>query len=134
MIIILIIILNLFLINIKRELNTQRVLSDYFNRSQLQLYIEAKSAIITEVREITNLITEYEGNSKFFTLWEPSVRYILIGCIGLEFVVNVYTSTSDICFVNIDKLASNGKSKIMKHSVICVTVKLEVLMETNQYQ
>ncbi len=99
---------------------------------------EAKSITVTEVREIADLIAEYEGmeeerNSSSLFGNHPTDAPSL-GSTGVELAMSIDNGTSDIRPVNVAKPTGvSGKPKIMKRSVIRVTVELEVLMETKQY-
>ena len=99
---------------------------------------EAKNVVVTEVREIADLIAEYEGmegerNSSSSFGNHPTDAPSL-GSTGVELAMSMDNGTSDIRPVNVAKpTGATGKPKIMKRSVIRVTMKLEVQMETKQY-
>ena len=99
---------------------------------------EAKNITVTEVREIADLIAEYEGmegerNSSSSFGNHPTDAPSL-GSTGVELAMSVDNGASDIRPVNVAKPTGvSGKPKIMKRSVIRVTMELEVLMETKQY-
>ncbi len=95
---------------------------------------ETKSMTVTEVREIADLIAEYEGteNSSPYGM-HPADAPSLVNT-GMELAMSVTTGASDIRPINVAKpTGASGKPKIMKRSVIRVTIELEVLMETKQY-
>lgn len=57
-----------------------------------------------------------------------------MGSTGVELAMSMDNGASDIRPVNVAKpTGASGKPKIMKRSVIRVTVELEVMMETKQY-
>lgn len=99
---------------------------------------EAKNVTVTEVREIADLIAEYEGmegerNSSSLFGNHPTDAPSL-GSTGVELAMSMDNGASDIRPVHVTKpTGASGKPKIMKRSVIRVTVELEVLMETKQY-
>lgn len=99
---------------------------------------EAKSIAVTEVREIADLIAEYEGaegernSSSSFGNHPTDVPSL--GSTGVELAMSMDNGASDILPINVAKpTGASGKPKIMKRSVIRVTVELEVMMETKQY-
>lgn len=98
---------------------------------------EAKVVNITDIREIADLVAEYEGmegagKSPFGSqpTGSPSM-----GPVGLDLAMSVDTGSSDIRPVGINppKTSGSSKPKIMKRSVIRVIVELEVAMDTKQY-
>lgn len=95
---------------------------------------EAKNVAVTEVREIADLIAEYEGTETPSPYGTHPADSPSLGSTGVELAMSVDTGASDIRPVNVAKPAgASGKPKIMKRSVIRVTVELEVQMETKQY-
>lgn len=95
---------------------------------------EAKNVVVTEVREIADLIAEYEGTEPPSPYGSHPADTPSLGSVGVELAMSVDTGASDIRPVNVAKPAgASGKPKIMKRSVIRVTVELEVQMETKQY-
>lgn len=95
---------------------------------------EAKNVTVTEVREIADLIAEYEGTENSSPYGSHPADTPSLGSTGVELAMSVDTGASDIRPVNVAKPAgASGKPKIMKRSVIRVTVELEVQMETKQY-
>lgn len=99
---------------------------------------EAKKITVTEVREIADLIAEYEGMEGERKSSSPFGNHPTdapsLGSIGVELAMSMDNGASDIRPVNVAKPTGvSGKPKIMKRSVIRVTVELEVLMETKQY-
>ena len=95
---------------------------------------KAKNVAVTEVREMADLIAEYEGAENSSPYGNHPADNPSLGSIEVELAMSVDTGMSDIRPVNVAKPAgASGKPKIMKRSVIRVTVELEVLMETKQY-
>lgn len=95
---------------------------------------EAKNVTVTEVREIADLIAEYEGTESSSLYGTHPADTPSLGNTGVELAMSVDTGVSDIRPVNVAKpVGASGKPKIMKRSVIRVTMELEVLMETKQY-
>ena len=95
---------------------------------------EAKNVVVTEVREMADLIAEYEGAENSSPYGNHPADNPSLGSIEVELAMSVDTGASDIRPVNVAKPAgASGKPKIMKRSVIRVTVELEVQMETKQY-
>lgn len=95
---------------------------------------KAKNVAVTEVREMADLIAEYEGTENSSPYGTHPTDTPSLGSTGVELAMSVGTRMSDIRPVNVAKPAgASGKPKIMKRSVIRVTVELEVLMETKQY-
>lgn len=95
---------------------------------------EAKNVTVTEVREMADLIAEYEGTENSSPYGTHPVDAPSLGNTGVELAMSVDTGVSDIRPVNVAKpTGASGKPKIMKRSVIRVTMELEVLMETKQY-
>lgn len=99
---------------------------------------EAKGIAVTEVREIADLIAEYEGMEGERNSSSPFGNHPTdapsLGSTGVELVMSMDNGASDIRPINVAKpIGASGKPKIMKRSVIRVTVELEVLMETKQY-
>lgn len=98
---------------------------------------EAKVVNVTDIREIADLVAECEGmesagKSPFGSqpTGSPSV-----GTVGLDLAMAVDTGSGDIRPVGINPPKTSGcsKPKIMKRSIIRVTVELEVAMDTKQY-
>lgn len=95
---------------------------------------EAKNVTVTEVREIADLIAEYEGAEGTSLFGTHPTDAPSLGSTGVELAMSMDSGASDIRPINVAKPAgASGKPKIMKRSVIRVTVELEVLMETKQY-
>lgn len=95
---------------------------------------EAKNVTVTEVREMADLIAEYEGTENSSPYETHPADVPSLGNTGVELAMSVDTGVSDIRPVNVAKpTGASGKPKIMKRSVIRVTMELEVLMETKQY-
>lgn len=95
---------------------------------------ETKSMTVTEVREIADLIAEYEGTENSSPYGTHPADAPSLGNTGVELAMSMDTGASDIRPVNVAKpTGASGKSKIMKRSVIRVTMELEVLMEIKQY-
>lgn len=94
---------------------------------------EAKVINVTDIREISDLVAVYEGMEGAEgtqPIGSPSM-----GTAGLDLAMGVDTGTGDIHPVatNPPKTPGSSKPKIMKRSIIRVTVDLEVLMGTRQY-
>lgn len=124
-----------YLIHKKSEDKIKAFLTDSV-KVQVESFVnaEAKNVTVTEVREIADLVAEYEGteNSSPYRLHLADVPSL--GNTGVELAMSVDTGVSDIRPVNVAKpVGTSGKPKIMKRSVIRVTMELEVLMETKQY-
>lgn len=124
-----------YLIHKKSEDKIKAFLTDSV-KVQVESFVnaEAKNVAVTEVREIADLVAEYEGteNSSPYGLHLADVPSL--GNTGVELAMSVDTGVSDIRPVNVAKpVGTSGKPKIMKRSVIRVTMELEVLMETKQY-
>lgn len=95
---------------------------------------EAKNVTVTEVREMADLMAEYEGTENSSPYETHPADVPSLGNTGVELAMSVDTGVSDIRPVNVAKpTGASGKPKIMKRSVIRVTMELEVLMETKQY-
>lgn len=95
---------------------------------------EAKNVTVTEVKEMADLIAEYEGTENSSPYGSHPADSHSLGNTGMELAMSVDTGASDIRPVNVAKPAgASGKPKIMKRSVIRATVELEVQMETKQY-
>ncbi|WP_321021026.1 translation initiation factor 2 [Bacteroides sp.] len=95
---------------------------------------ETKSLTVTEVREMADLIAEYEGTENSSPYETHPADAPSLGNTRVELAMSVDTGASDIRPVNVAKpTGASGKPKIMKRSVIRVTMELEVLMETKQY-
>ena len=95
---------------------------------------ETKNVKVIEVREIADLIAEYEGTENSSPYETHPADAPSLGNTGVELAMSVNTGVSDIRPVNVAKpVGASGKPKIMKRSVIRVTMELEVLMETKQY-
>ena len=88
---------------------------------------EAKKITVTEVREIADLIAEYEGMEGERKSSSPFGNHPTdapsLGSIGVELAMSMDNGASDIRPVNVAKPTGvSGKPKIMKRSVIRVTV------------
>lgn len=95
---------------------------------------ETKSMTVTEVREIADLIAEYEGTENSSPYGMHPTDAPSLGNTGVELAMSMDTGSSDIRPINVAKpTGASGKPKIMKRSVIRVTMELEVQMETKQY-
>ena len=124
-----------YLINKKSEDKIKAFLTDRV-KAKVEAFVnaEAKNVTVTEVREIADLIAEYEGTESPSPYGSHPADAPSLGSTGMELAMSVDTGMSDIRPVNVAKPAgASGKPKIMKRSVIRVTVELEVLMETKQY-
>lgn len=99
---------------------------------------EAKNVTVTDIREMADLIAEYEGTEGERNNSSPFGNHPAdapsLGDTGVELAMSMDNGASDIRPVNVAKpTGASGKPKIMKRSVIRVTVELEVLIETKQY-
>lgn len=124
-----------YLIHKKSEDKIKAFLTDRV-KSKVETFTnaETKSMTVTEVREIADLIAEYEGTDNSSPYGNHPADSPSLGNTGMELAMSVDTGASDIRPVNVAKPAgASGKPKIMKRSVIRVTMELEVLMETKQY-
>lgn len=124
-----------YLIHKKSEDKIKAFLTDRV-KAKVEAFVnaEAKDVTVTEVREIADLIAEYEGTENSSPYGTHPADAPSLGSTGVELAMSVDTGASDIRPVNVAKPAgASGKPKIMKRSVIRVTVELEVLMETKQY-
>lgn len=124
-----------YLIHKKSEEKIKAFLTDRV-KAKVESFVnaEAKSVTVTEVREIADLIAEYEGTENSSPYGMHPVDAPSLGNTGMELAMSVTTDASDIRPVNVAKpTGASGKPKIMKRSVIRVTMELEVLMETKQY-
>lgn len=124
-----------YLIHKKSEDKIKAFLTDRM-KAKVENFVnaEAKNVTVTEVREIADLIAEYEGTEPPSPYGSHPADAPSLGSTGVELAMSVDTGASDIRPVNVAKPAgASGKPKIIKRSVIRVTVELEVLMETKQY-
>lgn len=124
-----------YLIHKKNEDKIKAFLTDKV-KVQVESFVnaETKNVTVTEVREMADLIAEYEGteNSSLYGMHPADAPSL--GNTGVELAMSMDTGASDIRPVNVAKpTGASGKPKIMKRSVIRVTMELEVLMETKQY-
>ena len=117
-----------YLIHKKNEDKIKAFLTDRV-KAKVDTFVnaEAKNVAVTEVREIADLIAEYEGTENSSPYGSHPVDAPSLGNIGVELAMSVDTGVSDIRPVNVAKpTGSTGKPKIMKRSVIRVTMELEV--------
>ncbi|WP_302258912.1 translation initiation factor 2 [uncultured Bacteroides sp.] len=124
-----------YLIHKKSEDKIKAFLTDRV-KAKVEAFVnaKAKNVTVTEVREIADLIAEYEGTEPPSSYGSHPADTPSLGSTGVELAMSVDTGASDIRPVNVAKPAgASGKPKIMKRSVIRVTVELEVQMETKQY-
>lgn len=124
-----------YLIHKKSEDKIKAFLTDKV-KVQVESFVnaEAKNVTVTEVREIADLIAEYEGTESSSLYGTHPADAPSLGNTGVELAMSMDTGASDIRPVNVAKpTGASGKSKIMKRSVIRVTMELEVLMEIKQY-
>lgn len=124
-----------YLIHKKSEDKIKAFLTDRV-KVQVETFVnaEAKNILVTEVREIADLIAEYEGTESSSLYGTHPADNPSLGSTGVELAMSMDTGASDIRPVNVAKpTGASGKPKIMKRSVIRVTIELEVLMETKQY-
>lgn len=124
-----------YLIHKKSEDKIKAFLTDMV-KTKVETFTNARlgSVTVSEVREISDLIAEYEGTESSSFYGTHPADTPSLGNIGVELAMSMDTGTSDIRSVNVAKpTGTSGKPKIMKRSVIRVTMELEVLMETKQY-
>lgn len=124
-----------YLINKKSEDKIKAFLTDRV-KAKVESFVnaEAKNVMVTEVREMADLIAEYEGAESSSAYGTHSADVPSLGNTGVELAMSMDTGALDIRPVNVAKpTGASGKPKIMKRSVIRVTMELEVLMETKQY-
>ena len=124
-----------YLIHKKSEDKIKAFLTDRV-KAKVESFVnaEAKNVTVTEVKEMADLIAEYEGTENSSPYGSHPVDSPSLGNTGMELAMSVDTGASDIRPLNVAKPAgASGKPKIMKRSVIRVTMELEVLMETKQY-
>ena len=124
-----------YLINKKSEDKIKAFLADNV-KAKVESFVnaETKNVAVTEVREMADLIAEYEGTESSSAYGTHPADTPSLGNTGVELAMSVDTGVSDIRPVNVAKpVGASGKPKIMKRSVIRVTMELEVLMETKQY-
>lgn len=124
-----------YLIHKKSEDKIKAFLTDRV-KAKVEAFVnaEAKNVTVTEVREIADLIAEYEGTESSSLYGTHPSDVPSFGNTGVELAMSVDTGASNIRPVNVAKpVGASGKPKIMKRSVIRVTMELEVLMETKQY-
>lgn len=124
-----------YLIHKKSEDKIKVFLTDRV-KTKVEAFVnaEAKNVTVTEVREIADLIAEYEGTENSSPYGTHPAEAPSLGSTGVELAMSVDTGASDIRPVNVAKPAgASGKPKIMKRSVIRVTVELGVQMEIKQY-
>lgn len=95
---------------------------------------EAKVVNVTDIREIADLVAVYESMEGTDSSTQPTGSPSM-GATGLDLAMGVDTGAGDIHPVatNPPKTPGSSKPKIMKRSIIRVTVELEVLMNTRQY-
>lgn len=124
-----------YLIHKKSEDKIKAFLADNV-KAKVESFVntETKNVAVTEVREMADLIAEYEGTENSSPYGSHPADSHSLGNTGMELAMSVDTGASDIRPVNVAKPAgAPGKPKIMKRSVIRVTMELEVLMEIKQY-
>lgn len=124
-----------YLIHKKSEDKIKAFLTDMV-KTKVETFTNARlgSVTVSEVREISDLIAEYGGTESSSFYGTHPADTPSLGNIGVELAMSMDTGTSDIRSVNVAKpTGASGKPKIMKRSVIRVTMELEVLMETKQY-
>jgi len=125
----------IYLIHKKSEDKIKAFLTDKV-KTKVESFVnaEAKNVTVTEVKEMADLIAEYEGTENSSPYGSHPADSHSLGNTGMELAMSVDTGASDIRPVNVAKPAgASGKPKIMKRSVIRATVELEVQMETKQY-
>lgn len=124
-----------YLVHKKSEDKIKAFLTDRV-KAKVETFVnaEAKNVAVTEVKEMADLIAEYEGTENSSPYGSHPTDSPSLGNTGIELAMSVDTGASDIRPVNAAKPAGvSGKPKIMKRSVIRATVELEVQMESRQY-
>lgn len=124
-----------YLIHKKSEDKIKAFLADNV-KAKVESFVntETKNVAVTEVREMADLIAEYEGTENSSLYGTHPADAPSLGNTGVELAMSMDTGASDIRPINVAKpTGASGKPKIMKRSVIRVTIELEVLMETKQY-
>lgn len=124
-----------YLIHKKSEDKIKAFLADNV-KAKVESFVntETKNVAVTEVREMADLIAEYEGTENSSLYGTHPADAPSLGNTGVELAMSMDTGASDIRPVNVAKpTGASGKSKIMKRSVIRVTMELEVLMEIKLY-
>ena len=124
-----------YLINKKSEDKIKAFLADNV-KAKVESFVnaETKNVAVTEVREMADLIAEYEGTESSSAYGTHPADIPSLGNTGVELAMSMDTGALDIRPVNVAKpTGASGKPKIMKRSVIRVTMELEVLMETKPY-
>lgn len=124
-----------YLIHKKSEEKIKAFLTDRV-KAKVENFVnaEAKNVTVTEVKEMADLIAEYDGTENSSPYGMHPADAPSLGNTGVELAMSVDRGASDIRPVNVAKpTGASGKPKIMKRSVIRVTMELEVLMETKQY-
>lgn len=124
-----------YLIHKKSEDKIKAFLADNV-KTKVESFVnaEAKNVTVTEVKEMADLIAEYEGTENSSPYGSHPADSHSLGNTGMELAMSMDTGASDIRPVNVAKpTGASGKSKIMKRNVIRVTMELEVLMEIKQY-
>lgn len=124
-----------YLIHKKSEDKIKAFLADNV-KTKVESFVnaEAKNVTVTEVKEMADLIAEYEGTENSSPYGSHPADSHSLRNTGMELAMSMDTGASDIRPVNVAKpTGASGKSKIMKRSVIRVTMELEVLMEIKQY-
>lgn len=124
-----------YLVHKKSEDKIKVFLTDMV-KTKVETFVnaEAKNVTVTEVRELSDLIAEYEGTENSSPYGIHPADTPSLGSTSMELAMSVDTGVSDIRPVNVAKpMGAIGKPKIMKRSVIRVTMELEVQMENKQY-
>lgn len=124
-----------YLIHKKSEDKIKAFLADNV-KTKVESFVnaEAKNVTVTEVKEMADLIAEYEGTENSSPYGSHPADSHSLGNTGMELAMSMDTGASDIRPINVAKpTGASGKPKIMKRSVIRVTMELEVLMEIKQY-
>ena len=124
-----------YLVHKKSEDKIKVFLTDMV-KTKVETFVnaEAKNVTVTEVRELSDLIAEYEGTENSSPYGIHPADTPSLGSTSMELAMSVDTGVSDIRPVNAAKpMGAIGKPKIMKRSVIRVSMELEVQMETKQY-
>lgn len=114
----------IYLIHKKSEDKIKAFLTDKV-KTKVESFVnaEAKNVTVTEVKEMADLIAEYEGTENSSLYGTHPADAPSLGNTGVELAMSMDTGASDIRPVNVAKpTGASGKSKIMKRSVIRVTM------------
>lgn len=129
-----------YLIHKKSEDKIKAFMTDII-KEKVERFADAQAKVVkvTDIREIADLVAEYEGmegdRKSPSAFGSQPADSLTMGSAGMDLAMSVDTGLGDIrpIAVNPPKTSGSSKPKIMKRSVIRVTVELEILMGTRQY-